>query len=63
MTAEELDAGMDEYWQKSKDKTIASKKLDEDMDSYWAKKGEAETNEESTADADKVEAKEGEKQE
>jgi hypothetical protein len=40
MTAEELNASMDDYWMKSKDKTVASKKLDEDMDDYWAKKGE-----------------------
>jgi hypothetical protein len=40
MTAEELNASMDDYWMKSKDKTVASMKLDEDLDDYWAKKGE-----------------------
>jgi C-terminal duplication domain of Friend of PRMT1 len=39
-TAEELDAGMDEYWLKSSNKEIAGKKLDDDMDAYWEKKGE-----------------------
>ena len=34
---------MDEYWMKSENKEIASKKLDDDMDSYWAKKGDATT--------------------
>ena len=61
LTAEELDASMDDYWHKSKDKTIASKKLDDDMDDYWAKKGEGKTEEESNAD--KGDAKEDEKQE
>ena len=31
---------MDDYWVKSGNKELASKKLDDDMDSYWAKKGE-----------------------
>ena len=59
LTAEQLDASMDDYWHKSKDKTIVSKKLDNDMDDYWAKKGEGKTEEEAkedTADA-KEEAK------
>ncbi len=33
---------MDDYWAKSKDKTIVTKKLDNDMDSYWAAKKEGE---------------------
>ena len=60
MTAEELDASMDDYWMKSKDKTVASKKLDEDMDAYWAKKGEAE---EGGEDAVADDAKKGEEEE
>ena len=40
LTAEELEKQMDEYWLKSKDKTVAAKKLDDDLDSYWAKKGQ-----------------------
>jgi hypothetical protein len=31
---------MDDYWVKSGNKELASKKLDDDMDSYWAKKEE-----------------------
>jgi hypothetical protein len=67
VTAEELDASMDEYWMKSKDKTLASKKLDDDMDSYWAKKGEGGEGEEgenkegeAAAEDSKPEAKETE---
>jgi hypothetical protein len=61
LTEEELEKQMDEYWLKSKDKTVAAKKLDEDMDSYWAKKGEEEGKEgeaaaeETKADDDKKE--------
>mmetsp|Transcript_5248 Transcript_5248/g.15260 ORF Transcript_5248/g.15260 Transcript_5248/m.15260 type:complete len:148 (-) Transcript_5248:422-865(-) len=61
MTAEQLDASMDDYWAKSKDKTVVSKKLDDDMDDYWAKKGEENTEEE--AGGEKAETKEDEKQE
>eukprot|EP00588_Corethron_pennatum_P015056 CAMPEP_0194265084 /NCGR_PEP_ID=MMETSP0169-20130528/431_1 /TAXON_ID=218684 /ORGANISM="Corethron pennatum, Strain L29A3" /LENGTH=176 /DNA_ID=CAMNT_0039005477 /DNA_START=128 /DNA_END=658 /DNA_ORIENTATION=- len=39
-TADELDSAMDDYWAKSSNKEIASKKLDEDMDAYWQNKGE-----------------------
>mmetsp|Transcript_23513 Transcript_23513/g.26781 ORF Transcript_23513/g.26781 Transcript_23513/m.26781 type:complete len:146 (+) Transcript_23513:131-568(+) len=39
-TVEELDAAMDEYWLKSKNNALVSKKLDDEMDSYWEKKGE-----------------------
>lgn len=52
LTAEELDRGMDDYWQKSKDTTVVAKKLDDDMNDYWAKKGkegEEETKEETPA--------------
>eukprot|EP00536_Pseudo-nitzschia_multiseries_P013629 jgi/Psemu1/310118/fgenesh1_kg.594_\ len=61
MTAEQLDASMDDYWAKSKDKTIVSKKLDDDMDDYWAKKGEEKPEEE--ADGVEAEVKDEEKQE
>ena len=49
---------MDDYWSKSKDKTIASKKLDEDMDAYWAKKNEGAEEEEGK---DEGTAEEGDK--
>lgn len=52
---------MDDYWQKSKDKTVAAKKLDEDMDSYWAKKGEGEAGkDEGATEENKEPAKEEE---
>lgn len=43
LTAEELDASMDDYWLKSKNTEIVAKKLDDEMDSYWEKKGKATT--------------------
>jgi len=39
VTADDLDADMENYWLKSGSKELAQKKLDEEMDSYWAKKG------------------------
>mmetsp|Transcript_5426 Transcript_5426/g.13639 ORF Transcript_5426/g.13639 Transcript_5426/m.13639 type:complete len:138 (-) Transcript_5426:205-618(-) len=57
LTAEQLDASMDDYWQKSKDKSVVSKKLDDDMDDYWGKKEEKI---EEVSSADKVDTKEDE---
>jgi uncharacterized protein YdaU (DUF1376 family) len=58
MTAEELDAGMDEYWLKSSNKEIAGKKLDDDMDAYWEKKGKSKE-ESATPAEEEVAAEEG----
>jgi hypothetical protein len=38
VTAEGLDAEMDNYWIKSGKTDVINKKLDDDMDAYWAKK-------------------------
>jgi hypothetical protein len=49
VTAEGLDAEMDNYWIKSGKTDVINKKLDDDMDAYWAKKDSlAATNTEST---------------
>jgi hypothetical protein len=50
VTAEELEADMDDYWLKSGNKEVAAKKLDEEMDSYWEKKNAAKADEGETED-------------
>jgi hypothetical protein len=52
LTAEELDASMDDYWLKSKNTEIVAKKLDDEMDSYWEKKGKATTSDGGASEMD-----------
>jgi hypothetical protein len=46
---------MDDYWVKSGNKELASKKLDDDMDEYWSKKEEGDG---AAADGDEKDAAE-----
>jgi len=43
---------MDEYWSRSKNNEMVSKKLDDEMDSYWDKKGEKKEETVATDEAD-----------